>query len=48
LCPGYNSGDYLHPNVEAFYEMAKAFPLELFEKFANGIQSFGQVPALDI
>lgn len=40
LCPDYNSGDHLHPNVEAFHEMAKYFPLELFEKFANGIQSF--------
>lgn len=40
LKPHYNSGDYLHPNVEAFSAMARSFPLDVFEKFANGVWSF--------
>ena len=36
----YNSGDYLHPNVEAFNAMARAFPLDIFQKFADGVQTF--------
>jgi lysophospholipase L1-like esterase len=35
----FNSGDYLHPNVKAFHAMAKAFPLGIFEQFADGFQS---------
>ena len=36
----YNCGDYLHPNVAAFQAMAKSFPLELFEKYADGVSGF--------
>lgn len=39
LHPKYNSGDFLHPNVEAFNTMARYFPLDIFEKFANRVQS---------
>jgi lysophospholipase L1-like esterase len=38
--PHYNSGDYLHPNVKAFHAMARAFPLDVFQQFADGIQTF--------
>ena len=37
--PHYNSGDYLHPNVEAFHAMASAFPLDIFQQFADGVQT---------
>lgn len=37
LNPDFNSGDYLHPNVKAYQAMAEAFPLGIFEKFANGV-----------
>jgi lysophospholipase L1-like esterase len=40
LNPEFNSGDYLHPNVRAYHAMAEAFPLEIFEKFADGIHKF--------
>ena len=40
LNPEYNSGDYLHPNVKAFHAMAGVFPLDIFEKFSNGIEIF--------
>lgn len=40
LNPDYNSGDYLHPNLSAFHAMAEAFPLDVFEKFENQIQTF--------
>lgn len=40
LNPDYNSGDYLHPNVKAFEAMAKAFPLDIFQRFAYGIRTF--------
>jgi lysophospholipase L1-like esterase len=36
----FNSGDYLHPNVRAYQAMAEAFPLEIFERFAGGVQGF--------
>lgn len=38
--PCYNSGDYLHPNVKAYHAMAKAFPLDIFQQFADGVQTF--------
>jgi lysophospholipase L1-like esterase len=38
--PQYNSGDYLHPNVKAYQAMARAFPLNIFEQFADGVQTF--------
>lgn len=38
--PAYNSGDYLHPNVEAYHAMARAFPLDTFQQFASAVQTF--------
>ncbi|KAH8812876.1 extracellular GDSL-like lipase/acylhydrolase [Xylogone sp. PMI_703] len=40
LNPDYNSGDYLHPNLKAFQAMARAFPLDIFQRFANGVHTF--------
>ncbi len=40
LRPDFDSGDHLHPNPNAFLAMANAFPLELFEKFANHEERF--------
>jgi lysophospholipase L1-like esterase len=40
LHPDYNSGDYLHPNVKAFHVMARAFPVDIFQRFAAGIEKF--------
>jgi lysophospholipase L1-like esterase len=40
LNPDLNSGDYLHPNVKAYHAVAGAFPLEIFEQFADGVQTF--------
>ncbi|KAH8646808.1 SGNH hydrolase-type esterase domain-containing protein [Xylariales sp. PMI_506] len=39
--PDFDSGDHLHPNAKAFQAMANAFPLELFEMFANFEKNFG-------
>lgn len=33
----YNSGDYLHLNVEGYKAFANGFPLEVFEKFEDGV-----------
>lgn len=40
LASQYDSGDHLHPNVVAFYAMANAFPLEIFDIFAGGVDGF--------
>jgi len=40
LAPQYNSGDYLHPGVPGYEAMAAAFPLGVFEEFADGVSSF--------
>lgn len=40
LLPEYNSGDYLHPNVKAYRHLARSFPLDIFEQFADGVESF--------
>jgi len=37
LADEYNSGDYLHPNVAGYKAIATAFPVELFEKFEDGV-----------
>lgn len=37
LRPEWNSGDYLHPNVAGYTAMADAFPLDIFETFAEGV-----------
>ena len=40
LRPDFNSGDYLHPTVNAYRAMADAFPLGIFEQFADGVEEF--------
>ncbi|KIJ59996.1 hypothetical protein HYDPIDRAFT_99615 [Hydnomerulius pinastri MD-312] len=40
LNPAYNSGDYLHPNVAGYTAIANAFPIDLFETFAFGVNGF--------
>jgi lysophospholipase L1-like esterase len=40
LNPEMNSGDYLHPNVNAYRAMAAAFPLGIFEQFSDGVWPF--------
>lgn len=35
LAPGYNGGDYLHPNVAGYQAMADAFPLDIFTTTAS-------------
>ncbi|KAF7325686.1 Extracellular GDSL-like lipase/acylhydrolase [Mycena kentingensis (nom. inval.)] len=37
LAPQFDSGDFLHPNVAGYAAMAASFPLELFERFAEGV-----------
>jgi lysophospholipase L1-like esterase len=40
LAPYYDSGDCLHPNPAGYHEIARKFPLEIFEKFKNGVSTF--------
>ena len=40
LNPLYNSGDYLHPNENGYHAMARAFPLDIFEKYSRGVSTF--------
>ncbi|KAK0838962.1 hypothetical protein LTR02_005994 [Friedmanniomyces endolithicus] len=40
LNPIYNSGDYLHPNQLGYNVMARAFPLDIFEKYQDGVSTF--------
>ncbi|KAJ7778207.1 SGNH hydrolase-type esterase domain-containing protein [Mycena metata] len=40
LSPTFNSGDFLHPNVAGYTAMAAAFPLGLFEQFAEGVSRY--------
>ena len=40
LNPIYNSGDYLHPNQLGYQVMARAFPLDVFEKYQSGVSTF--------
>lgn len=40
LNPVYDSGDFLHPNVAGYMAMAAAFPIELFERYASGVNGF--------
>lgn len=37
LNPLYDSGDHLHPNPSGYQVMAAAFDLDLFERFADGV-----------
>ena len=36
----FESGDWLHPNVDGYRAMAEAFDLSVFERFAGGVNSF--------
>jgi len=40
LNPEYNSGDYLHPNPEGYAEIARRFDYGVFERWANGVNTF--------
>ena len=40
LAPYYDSGDCLHPSPAGYHEIAAQFPLDVFEKFKNGVSSF--------
>jgi len=40
LSPTFNSGDFLHPNVAGYTAMAAAFPLDLFERFSEGVSRY--------
>lgn len=40
LAPQYDSGDCLHPNDDGFRALAAKFPLEVFEQFDGGPDSF--------
>lgn len=36
----FNSGDFLHPNVAGYTAIAKAFPVQIFNEFALGVDGF--------
>ena len=36
----FNSGDFLHPNVAGYTALAQAFPVEIFERFADGVDGW--------
>jgi lysophospholipase L1-like esterase len=36
----FNSGDFLHPNVAGYTAIAKAFPVDIFKQFANGVDGY--------
>lgn len=40
LAPKYDSGDYLHPNVQGYQHLADEFPVDIFEKWQDGISGF--------
>lgn len=40
LNPAYDSGDFLHPSVAGYQAIANAFPLDIFTKFAIGVNGF--------
>ncbi|KAH9480018.1 hypothetical protein JR316_0006615 [Psilocybe cubensis] len=40
LNPNFNSGDFLHPNVAGYQQVADAFPLDIFDQFKNGVSGF--------
>ena len=40
LAAGFNSGDFLHPNVAGYQAIANAFPLEIFEQFEDGVDGW--------
>ncbi|KAH9918746.1 extracellular GDSL-like lipase/acylhydrolase [Epithele typhae] len=40
LAAEFNSGDFLHPNVAGYTAIADAFPLEIFNRFVDGVDGF--------
>lgn len=38
--PIYNSGDCLHPNVAGYKLLGDHFPLDVFDKFKNGVNTY--------
>lgn len=38
--PALNSGDCLHPNVKGYRRLASKFPLELFDEFKGGVDTY--------
>ncbi|KAF7360280.1 Extracellular GDSL-like lipase/acylhydrolase [Mycena venus] len=44
LSPTFNSGDFLHPSVAGYTALAAAFPLDLFERFSEGVESIYEEP----
>ncbi|KAJ3751370.1 SGNH hydrolase-type esterase domain-containing protein [Lentinula detonsa] len=40
LNPAFNSGDFLHPNVDGYEAIANSFPLDIFEQFSGEISMF--------
>ncbi|EPS41577.1 hypothetical protein H072_4526 [Dactylellina haptotyla CBS 200.50] len=40
LNPIYDSGDQLHPSLQGYQYIADKFPLDLFDKFENGVDGF--------
>ncbi|KAJ7440159.1 SGNH hydrolase [Mycena latifolia] len=40
LNPTFNSGDFLHPNVAGYEAIAAAFPLGVFQQFAEGVSRY--------
>ncbi|KAF3929120.1 hypothetical protein ABW20_dc0109102 [Dactylellina cionopaga] len=40
LNPIYDSGDQLHPSGQGYQYIADKFPLDLFDKFENGVDGF--------
>ena len=39
LDPHYDSGDQLHPNVDGYLAMVDSFPIDLFGKWAGGVNT---------
>jgi lysophospholipase L1-like esterase len=40
LSAQFNSGDFLHPNVAGYTAIAKAFPVDIFTEFENGVDGW--------
>lgn len=38
--PALNSGDCLHPNVAGYQKLGDSVPLNLFERFRNGVNTY--------
>lgn len=40
LDPRFDSGDYLHPKVAGYQELADRFPVRVFARWAGGADEF--------